>query len=68
MTTNFKEVTAVPRCQSEWPEKMQAAARDALRRALPDNLDYDRRDLSADVIIEAIWNAVVRASGHDMKA
>ncbi len=58
----------VPRCAADWPEKWQAAARRALRAELTDAdgaKDILKRNISADALIEQVWNAIVRESGHD---
>lgn len=67
MTVNMTPVT-VPRCAAEWPEKVQAAARKALRAELTDmdgTRDVLKSNISADALVEQIWNAIVRAIGHD---
>lgn len=63
MSINMKDVTML-RCYSEWPRKVQKAARDELRRQVEEGDDL-KKNLNADAFIEQVWNAAVRASGHD---
>jgi hypothetical protein len=66
MTINLAPVT-MPRCHAEWKTKSVRAARDALRRNAKEHDDFHKSNLSADAIIEQVWNAIVFASGHDKK-
>lgn len=68
MSTNMEDVK-IGRCYSEWPEKVQKAARAELRRQFADVADKNNlwHNVEADAFIEQVWNAAVRASGHDGK-
>lgn len=64
---NMTPVT-IPRCTAEWPEKVQAAARRALRAKMADmggGRDILKSNTSADALVEQVWNAIVSALGHD---
>lgn len=65
MSLNFEPVSMV-RAFSEWPEKVQKAARNELRRQLAEGEDL-KKNINVNVILEQTWNAICAASGHDGK-
>ena len=66
MSVNMDPVN-IARCFSEWPAKVQRAARDALRKELRDAPKVMKSNSDADVLLEQTWNAICAASGHDTK-
>ena len=69
MPLNMNPVT-LPRVYAGWEPGLAHIARRTLRSELREidvrDLRYD--DSLADALIESVWNAIVKASGHDAQS